>query len=150
MIELENQKLIDDLNKFLRGVHMGGATFKDYLEKAQDVKLKNELRIIVESFKRHEEAITHRIELLGGNAADTLGFIGILGEKWEEIKLMVVDSDEKVLDYAIKAMNMGLEQGNKFIAEHEDLEPDIKREVEKIVEDNEKHLEKLKNMSTVN
>lgn len=143
---MENQKLIDDLNKFLRGVHMGGATFKDYLEKAQDEKLKNELRIIVESFKRHEEAITHRIELLGGDATDTLGLIGMLGETWEEIKLMVVDSDKKVLDYAIKAMNMGIEQGNKFIAEHEELKPDIKREVEKIVEDNEKHIQKLKNI----
>ena len=59
---------------------------------------------------------------------------------------MVVDSDEKVLDYAIKAMNMGIEQGNKFIAEHEDLEPNIKREIEKIVEDNEKHFKKLKNI----
>lgn len=143
---MENQKLVDDLNKFLKGVHMGGATFKDYLEKAQDIKLKNELRIIVESFKRHEEAITHRIELLGGNAVDTLGLMGMIGEAWEKMKLMVVDSDKEVLDYAIKAMNMGLEQGNKFIADHEDLQPDIKRELEKIVEDNEKHLQKLKNI----
>lgn len=143
---MENQKLVDDLNKFLKGVHMGGATFKDYLEKAQDMKLKNELRIIVESFKRHEEAITHRIELLGGDATDTLGLMGMIGETWEKMKLMVVDSDKEVLDYAIKAMNMGLEQGNKFIADHEDLQPDIKRELEKIVEDNEKHLQKLKNI----
>ena len=143
---MENQKLIDDLNKFLKGVHMGGATFKDYLEKAQDIKLKNELRIIVESFKRHEEAITHRIELLGGNAADTLGFMGIIGETWEKIKLIVVDSDKEIINYAINAMNMGVEQGNKFIAEHQDLEPSIKKEIEKIVEDNDKHLKKLKNI----
>ena len=143
---MENQKLIDDLNKFLKGVHMGGATFKDYLEKAQDIKLKNELRIIVESFKRHEEAITHRIELLGGNAADTLGFMGIIGETWEKIKLIVVDSDKEIINYAINAMNMGVEQGNKFIAEHQDLEPNIKKEIEKIVEDNDKHLKKLKNI----
>lgn len=143
---MENQKLIDDLNKFLKGVHMGGATFKDYLEKAQDIKLKNELRIIVESFKRHEEAITHRIELLGGNAADTLGFMGIIGETWEKMKLIVVDSDKEIINYAINAMNMGVEQGNKFIAEHQDLDPSIKKEIEKIVEDNDKHLKKLKNI----
>ncbi|MCI7442964.1 MAG: hypothetical protein MSA89_07760 [Clostridium sp.] len=125
---------------------MGGATFKDYLEKAQDIKLKNELRIIVESFKRHEEAVTHRIELLGGNAADTLGFMGMIGETLEKMKLIVVDSDREVIDYAINAMNMGVEQGNKFIAEHQDLEPNIKKEIEKIVEDNDKHLKKLKNI----
>ena len=143
---MENQKLVDDLNKFLKGIHMGGATFKDYLEKAQDIKLKNELRIIVESFKRHEEAVTHRIELLGGNAADTLGFMGMIGETLEKMKLIVVDSDNEVIDYAINAMNMGVEQGNKFIAEHQDLEPNIKKEIEKIVEDNDKHLKKLKNI----
>lgn len=143
---MENQKLVDDLNKFLKGIHMGGATFKDYLEKAQDIKLKNELRIIVESFKRHEEAVTHRIELLGGNAADTLGFVGMIGETLEKMKLIVVDSDREVIDYAINAMNMGVEQGNKFIAEHQDLEPNIKKEIEKIVEDNDKHLKKLKNI----
>lgn len=143
---MENQKLVDDLNKFLKGIHMGGATFKDYLEKAQDIKLKNELRIIVESFKRHEEAVTHRIELLGGNAADTLGFMGMIGETLEKMKLIVVDSDREVIDYAINAMNMGVEQGNKFIAEHQDLEPNIKKEIEKIVEDNDKHLKKLKNI----
>ena len=143
---MENQKLVDDLNKFLKGIHMGGATFKDYLEKAQDIKLKNELRIIVESFKRHEEAVTHRIELLGGNAADTLGFMGMIGETLEKMKLIVVDSDREVIDYAINAMNMGVQQGNKFIAEHQDLEPSIKKEIEKIVEDNDKHLKKLKNI----
>ena len=143
---MENQKLVDDLNKFLKGIHMGGATFKDYLEKAQDIKLKNELRIIVESFKRHEEAVTHRIELLGGNAADTLGFMGMIGETLEKMKLIVVDSDREVIDYAINAMNMGVDQGNKFIAEHQDLEPNIKKEIEKIVEDNDKHLKKLKNI----
>ena len=27
-------RLLKELNKFLTGVHMGGATFKDYLDKA--------------------------------------------------------------------------------------------------------------------
>nr|WP_242976263.1 PA2169 family four-helix-bundle protein [Clostridium sporogenes] len=67
----EDKKQMD---KFLKGVHMGGSTFKDYLEKAQNVDLKNELKNIIESFKRHEEAITNRIEQMGGDAPDTLGF----------------------------------------------------------------------------
>ncbi len=37
--------------KFLKGVHMGGSTFKDYLGKAQNVDLKNELKNIIESLK---------------------------------------------------------------------------------------------------
>lgn len=143
---MENEKLVHELNKFLKGIHMGGITFKDYLEKAQSPKLKDDLRVIIESFKRHEEAITHRIEKLGGNAADTSGFIGAISEAWEKLKLISVDTDKEVIDSAIKAINMGIEQGNKFIAEHENLEPSIKKELEKIVEDNDKHLNKLKNI----
>ena len=29
------EKIIKELNKFLTGIHMGGATFKDYLDKAK-------------------------------------------------------------------------------------------------------------------
>lgn len=143
---MENEKLVHELNKFLKGIHMGGITFKDYLEKAQSPRLKDDLRVIIESFKRHEEAITHRIEKLGGNAADTLGLIGAISETWEKLKLISMDTDKEVIDSAIKAINMGIEQGNKFIAEHENLEPSIKKELEKIVEDNDKHLNKLKNI----
>ena len=143
---MENEKLVNELNNFLKGIHMGATTFKDYLEKAQSPKLKDDLRVIIESFKRHEEAVTHRIEKLGGDAIDTTGFIGAISEAWEKLKLMTVDTDKEVIDSAIKAINMGIEQGNKFIAEHENLDPSIKKELEKIVEDNNKHLNKLKNI----
>lgn len=44
-------KVIKELNKFLTGVHMGGATFKDYLDKAENLELKSTLKEIIESFK---------------------------------------------------------------------------------------------------
>ena len=74
-----------EINKFLKGIHMGGSTFKDYLAKAEDSELKNELKTILESFKRHEEAMTNRIEKIGENAADTLGLMGTMGEFFEKI-----------------------------------------------------------------
>lgn len=78
-----NTELKEDtkqMDKFLKGVHIGGSTFKDYLEKAQNVELKNELKNIIESFKRHEEATTSRIEQMRGDAPDTLGFLGTITE----------------------------------------------------------------------
>ena len=78
-------KVVKELNRFLTGIHMGGSTFKDYLDKAENLELKECLREIIESFKRHEEAITHRIEQLGGNASDSLGIRGNVAEFFEEI-----------------------------------------------------------------
>ena len=118
-------KVIKELNKFLTGVHMGGATFKDYLDKAENLELKSTLKEIIESFKKHEEAITHRIEELGGNASDSLGIRGNIAEAFEKIKLIPVDTDCEVCEHAIKAMEMGNKNANKFIEENENMEKSI-------------------------
>ncbi|AVQ45436.1 MULTISPECIES: DUF2383 domain-containing protein [Clostridium] len=131
------------MDKFLKGVHMGGSTFKDYLEKAQNVDLKNELKNIIESFKRHEEAITNRIEQMGGDAPDTLGFLGTIAEFFEKIKLIPVNNDLEVCDHAIKAMEMGIKQGEKFKEENKDLDPSLMKEVNAVVNDYYTHLNTL-------
>ncbi|MGG7179090.1 DUF2383 domain-containing protein [Clostridium paraputrificum] len=140
------EETIEEVNKFLKGIHMGGTTFKDYLEKAQSQSLKEELRLIVESFKRHEEAITHRIEALGGNAADSVGIMGMMGEFFEKIKMIPVDTDKEVLEHGINAMDMGIENANKFLEEHKDLEPSLIKDIEGVVKDYDNHLRKLKEM----
>lgn len=139
-----NAELIQEMNKFLKGIHMGGTTFKDYLEIAQSQELKDELVHIIESFKRHEEAITHRIESLGGDAADSVGIMGMMGEFFEKIKLIPVDTDEEVVDHAIKAMEMGMENADKFLIEHSDMEQSFKNDIEGVVKDYDNHLRKLK------
>ena len=83
---MDKNVTIQEMNKFLKGIHMGGTTFKDYLEKAQSPKLQNELNRIIESFKKHEEAITKRISDLGGNAADSVGIMGGMGQLFEKIR----------------------------------------------------------------
>lgn len=139
-------KTIADMNKFLKGVHMGGTTFKDYLEKAEDKELKEALKNILESFKRHEEAVTHRIEQLGGDAADTVGVMGMMGEFFEKVKMIPVNSDKEVLEHAIKAVDMGIKNGNKFLYEHKDMEGNIKTDLEGVVKDYDNHLRKLESI----
>ena len=141
-------KVIKELNKFLTGVHMGGATFKDYLDKAQNLELKSKLREIIESFKKHEEAITHRIEELGGNASDSLGIRGNIAEAFEKIKLISVDTDAEVCEHAIKAMNMGIKNANKFMEENKNMEQSIMNDMKGVIKDYDNHLEILNNLKT--
>lgn len=141
---MDNKEVIKEVDKFLKGIHMGGATFKGYLEKAKDNSLKNELVQIIESFKRHEEAITNRIEILGGDASDTLGIIGTMAEIFEKIKNLTIDNDKEVVEHAIKAMNMGIEQGEKFLKEHGRVNKELDGEMEAIVKDYYIHLNNLK------
>jgi len=134
---------VKEMNKFLKGIHMGGTTFKDYLRKAKGPELKNELVQIIESFKRHEEAITNRIEKLGGNAADTLGIMGTMADFFEKIKLIPVNTDLEVCENATAAMEMGITQGEKFIEQHTSLDASLMKEVEAIVADYDNHLREI-------
>ena len=143
-----SEKIIKELNKFLTGIHMGGATFKDYLDKAQNLELKSKLREIIESFKKHEEAITHRIEDLGGNASDSLGIRGNIAEAFEKIKLISVDTDAEVCEHAIKAMNMGIKNANKFMEENKNMEQSIMHDMKGVIKDYDNHLEILNNLKT--
>ncbi|MGV8980825.1 DUF2383 domain-containing protein [Clostridium sp.] len=134
---------VKEMNKFLKGIHMGGTTFKDYLRKAKNPEVKNELVKIIESFKRHEEAITNRIEKLGGNAADTLGLMGAMADFFEKIKLISVNTDLEVCENAAAAIEMGITQGEKFIKENKGLDPSLMKEVEAVVADYDNHLKKI-------
>lgn len=140
----KSENNIKEMNKFLKGVHMGGSTFEAYLDKVEDPELKNELNIILESFKRHEEAITNRIEKIGGNAADTLGMIGTMAELFEKIKLIPVNTDLEVCEHAVKAMEMGIYQGEKFIDENRNLDLSLLDEVKAVVRDYDNQLRRVK------
>ena len=68
----------------------------------------------------------------------------MMGEFFEKIKLIPVDTDEEVVDHAIKAMEMGMENADKFLIEHSDMEQSFKNDIEGVVKDYDNHLRKLK------
>ena len=146
-MDSNNAEVIKEMNKFLKGIHMGGSTFKDYIEMAESKELKDSLVQVTETFKRHEESITHRIEQLGGDANDSLGVIGLRSEFFQKIKLLSVNSDKEILDNAIEAMKVGIDNANKFIEEHSDLESSLKSDVEGVVKDYDNSLRKLESIS---
>lgn len=143
----DNAKVIKEMNKFLKGIHMGGSTFKDYIERAESKELKDSLVEVTETFKRHEEAITHRIEQLGGDANDSLGVMGIMSEFFQKVKLLSANSDKEILDNAIEAMKVGIDNANKFINEHSNLENSLKSDIEGVVKDYDNSLRKLESIS---
>ena len=102
---------------------------------------------VTETFKRHEEAITHRIEQLGGDANDSLGVMGIMSEFFQKVKLLSANSDKEILDNAIEAMKVGIDNANKFIDEHSNLENSLKSDIEGVVKDYDNSLRKLESIS---
>ena len=116
----EQKALIEEMNKFLKGTHMGAQTFRDYIKKSKDEGLKNELIKIIEAFKKHEECATRHIEKLGGEPADTTGLAGELSNFFNKLKNITINEDKEVLEHAIKAMDMGIKQGNMLLDGYQD------------------------------
>ncbi len=120
----DNKEIIKQLNKFLKGINMGTDTFKQYEEKAQAPELKHQLNHIISIFKSHEQKVASAIQKLGGEAKDSLGIGGELASMFEKIKDIFVDTDKEILEHAIKAVNMGTENGTKVLQTCKDLKAD--------------------------
>lgn len=65
---------------------------------------------------------------------------------FQKIKLLSANSDKEILDNAIEAMKMGMNNANKFIDEHSNLESSLKSDVEGVVKDYDNSLRKLESI----
>ncbi|MGL5641179.1 MAG: DUF2383 domain-containing protein [Paraclostridium sp.] len=111
----KHKELIMELNKFLRGIHMGADAFRVYQDKAKSQEVKNELRSIMFIFREQDEKVSSYIKKLGGEPTNSLGLAGGMSSVFEKLKDMFIDSDKEVIEHAISAIDMGIEGGNNMI-----------------------------------
>lgn len=116
----KNKELIKELNKFLKGIHMGADTFRVYQDKAKNQDVKNELTRSIFIFREQEEKVTSYIKKLGGEATDSLGVGGEIASMFEKLKDMFINNDKEVLEHAINAIDMGIEGGNNLLNSYKD------------------------------
>lgn len=111
----KNDELIKELNKFLRGIHMGADSFRVYQEKAKKQEVKNELRNIMFIFREQDEKVSSYIKKLGGEPSTSLGVAGGMASMVEKLKDMFIDSDKEVIEHAMSAVDMGIEGGSNLL-----------------------------------
>lgn len=116
----KNDELIKELNKFLRGIHMGADSFRAYQEKAKKQEVKNELRNIMFIFREQDEKVSSYIKKLGGEPSNSLGVAGDMASMFEKLKDMFIDNDKEVLEHAMSAIDMGIEGGNNLLESYQD------------------------------
>ncbi len=116
----KNDELIKELNKFLRGIHMGADSFRVYQDKAKNQDIKNELRNIMFIFREQDEKVSSYIKKLGGEPSNSLGLVGDMASMFEKLKDMFIDNDKEVLEHAMSAIDMGIEGGNNLLQSYKD------------------------------
>lgn len=144
MLQKDNNFIIEEMNKFLKGIYMGITTFKDYYDKAHAMPFKKDIQSIIDSFNRHEEAVIRRIQELGGDPTDSIGIGGAMGELMEKIKLISANEDKEVAEHAVKAIEMGIKNSNKFLKEHDYFEPVLLDTIKGVIRDYDNNLRKMK------
>ena len=114
-----NTELINLLNDFLVGIDMGTDTFRSYEEKLESEDLKNEFKKILSTFASQKEIVVSQINKLGGEVDESLDIGQEIGSLFSKLKDALITDDEEVLKNAVKAMDMGVKQGNKVIGKIE-------------------------------
>lgn len=112
---MDNSELIKLLNDFLVGINMGSDTFKSYEEKLENQDLKNEFKKILSTFASQKEIVVSQINKLGGEVDESLDIGQEIGSLFSKLKDALITDDEEVLENAVKAMDMGVKQGDKVI-----------------------------------
>ena len=115
----DNTELIKLLNDFLVGIDMGTDTFRSYEEKLESEDLKNEFKKILSTFASQKEIVVSQINKLGGEVDESLDIGQEIGSLFSKLKDALITDDEEVLKNAVKAMDMGVKQGNKVIGKIE-------------------------------
>ena len=115
-----NTELINLLNDFLVGIDMGTDTFRSYEEKLESEDLKNEFKKILSTFASQKEIVVSQINKLGGEVDESLDIGQEIGSLFSKLKDALITDDEEVLKNAVKAMDMGVKQGNKVIGKIEE------------------------------
>lgn len=126
---MDNQTILDALNKLLEGTHMGQVTFTSYLENLQNPVLKNQFQDYVNLLNNHEQALQRAIIFYYG-PINPEGLKAMASEVMITLKNLMLMNDSDVLDAAAKAIEMGITQlkdfDDKNLAVTEAIRKDVK------------------------
>ena len=71
------------------------------------------------TFASQKEIVVSQIDKLGGEVDESLGIGQEIGSLFSKLKDALITDDEEVLENAVKAMDMGVKQGDKVIGKIE-------------------------------
>lgn len=137
-------KVIDELNTFLKGEYMGVDSYEKFIQKAHDNHIKNELQNIQMDHKNHAVKISKRIQDLGGEPVKSVGFTGKIAELASNIKNIGKNDDVEILKQAYDGEDLGIKMASKIVKG--DLDDKSAELIKDILNEDRNHLDRLNNL----
>lgn len=130
----EKAQLIQEYNELLEGCHMGASTFKIYLEETYDTELRKLFNEAIEAFNKHEKKLTEKIIHLDSDPSDEVPMMGMISEFFEKMKVKMADTNQ-TLDYALRAIDMGIKGVENFHKKHPEITDEIRQATSDLLDD---------------
>ena len=105
-----NTACAEELNQLLKGTHMGASLFEDLKANVRDDQLRRLIDDCLKRLRKHEELLTHHVELMHEEPSEDSGFFGTLSELGAMVRQAMLDERELVnecmryMESAIKAL----------------------------------------------
>lgn len=133
-------RIVKELNQFLEGNYMAIHAYDQYIYHTDEMELKKTLQNIQQNHKKHAAMIAERIQNLGGIPTQDVGMKGRFVEMMQNMKAKTTDPRHIVKD-AIAGEERGIETSKEML--QGDLDPESTKLVNHILEEDEKHVERL-------
>lgn len=138
----DNQQLIDELNRFLKGRYMGMHQYERLIEHAKNAQLKEWLQSFQAQAEEEAHKVADRIRQLGGEPVDDIGMMGEI-QVWMQKLKGTPESTEDILQDAIIGENKyGIHLSHRMVAG--DLDEESTRLVDSIFEADQKRIDRMK------
>ncbi len=131
----QSKKLINELNKLLKGTNIGIFVFDNLSEKISNHKLKSNFSTILKKLKRHETMLINQIRANDGEEENSAGIMGTISDILIMIKNLKIINDIQVTEEAIKSIEMGLKAIEDFKKEHQIVDTELKKEIFRMEKD---------------
>lgn len=138
----QKQKVIDELNRFLKGRYMGMEQYEQLMKQTKDMQLKQMLQKFHDQTKQEANQVAQRIIQLGGKPVQGIGLIGELREWMKKLKTNAKPSEE-ILHDAFKGENKyGIHYSHHMVAG--DLDEQSKQLIDRILEQDQQRADQIK------
>lgn len=138
-----NNTEVKELNALLKGERMAINGYEKYIQSIDDKSIKDELQKIQQDHKQHAIKIAEKIQNLGGQPENGVGFTGKVAEVMSNLKDigMGLKDTHAILKDAYSGESNGIKMGDEVVKG--DLGPESRELVSDILNDDRNHVQRL-------